>query len=166
MTPTFLAGVQQRACQALSSPGLIRLITEIDDNGPIPQRALARTLPDLATPHLRQSTDLARALNLVRHRPGSGLDLTTSGVELADLYDALARWARRHSYPTPVCDFTRRIQGTLALLDQVLAVTEGRELRIPTMLSAQARAELAGPRDLLEQWLRAHPQTVQPPTAA
>ncbi|MER7986516.1 hypothetical protein ABTY53_13075 [Streptomyces noursei] len=166
MTPTFLADVQQRACEALSSPGLIRLITEIDDNGPIPKRALARTLPDLATPHLRQNADLARALDLVRHRPGSGLGLTTSGVELADLYDALARWARRHSYPTPVCDFTRRIQGTLALLNETLAAPAGRDLRIATVLSAQARDDLAGPRDLLEQWLRAHPQAAQRPTAA
>ncbi|MGW7005897.1 hypothetical protein ACWGCW_24600 [Streptomyces sp. NPDC054933] len=140
-------------CTELSSPGLIRLITEIDDNGPIPPRGLARTLADLTPHHLRQATDLARALGLVRVRPGAGLGLTDSGAELADVYDAIARWARRHAYPTPVADFTGRIQHTLALLAETPAADH--------LPSAQAAADLAGPRDLLNQWLHANAQAAQ-----
>ncbi|MCC2276200.1 hypothetical protein LKL35_12350 [Streptomyces sp. ET3-23] len=143
----------RRVCTALSSPGLIRLITEIDDNGPIPPRGLARTLADLTEHHLRQATDVARALGLVRIRPGAGLALTTSGAELADVYDAIARWTRRHAYPASVADFTGRIQHTLALLADTPAAGH--------LPSAQALAGLAGPRDLLSQWLHAHAQAAQ-----
>ncbi|MEV5506592.1 hypothetical protein [Streptomyces orinoci] len=143
----------RQVCNRLSSPGLIRLITEIDDNGPIPPRGLARTLADLTEHHLRQATDVARALGLVRIRPGAGLGLTTSGAELADVYDAIARWARRHAYPAPVADFTGRIQHTLAFLAGTPAAD-----RLP---SVQALADLAGTREVLNQWLQAHWQAAR-----
>ncbi|MCC2275538.1 hypothetical protein LKL35_08895 [Streptomyces sp. ET3-23] len=144
----------RQLCIQLSSPGLIRLITEIDDNGPIPPRGLTRTLADLTEHHLRQATDAAGALGLVRARPGAGLDLTASGAELADVYDAIARWARRHAYPAPVANFPGRIQHTLALLADIPSVGH--------LPSAQALADLAGPRVLLGQWLHAHAQAAQP----
>ncbi|AWN30015.1 hypothetical protein [Streptomyces sp. NEAU-S7GS2] len=151
------------ACSALSYPALIRLIAEIDDNGPIPLRRLAGTLADLSEYRLRRATDLARDLGLVHVQPGGRLGLTTSGSELADLYDATARWARRHAYPSTTSDFTHRIQSTLALLAAAPALTEERGLCGPTadsQLTADAHADLTGARDLLDQWLAAN-QAVQ-----
>ncbi|GAU70718.1 hypothetical protein SSP35_22_00210 [Streptomyces sp. NBRC 110611] len=164
MTTTSHAADVQYACTVLSSPTLIRLITEIDDNGPIPPRGLTGTLADRTPHHIRQATDLARALGLVRVRPGVGLDLTTSGRELADLYDATVRWARHHAHPAPVADFISRIQRTFALLaeTEVPSAQDGRHCpaddRSP---SAQAVADLVRPRDLLSQWLLANPQAAQ-----
>ncbi|MBU7598905.1 hypothetical protein JGS22_015095 [Streptomyces sp. P38-E01] len=105
-------------CATLASPGpgLIRLITEIDDHGPIPPGALAATLPDLTEHHLRQAHSQACALGLAHHPHGIGLAPTTAGSALADLYHAAARWARRCNRPTPVASFTDRAQYTLDLL--------------------------------------------------
>ncbi|MFB7630488.1 hypothetical protein ACFC0M_06000 [Streptomyces sp. NPDC056149] len=165
MTALSTAGGQD-ACAVLSLAGLIRLIAEIDDNGPIPKRGLARTLPDLSLHRLRHATDLARTLHLVHGGAGGSLVLTASGEELADAYDALARWARRHNYPAPICDFTRRIQHTLALLATPATPRVERDAHAPAAPGEQALADLAGPRDALEQWLRAHPQVGQLPAAA
>ncbi|MEU5833050.1 hypothetical protein ABZ820_05070 [Streptomyces diacarni] len=159
-TPLSPADVQD-TCTVLSSPLLIRLVTEIDDNGPIPQRGLARTLPDLSVYQLRRATDLARTLGLVHVRSGAALDLTTSGAGLADVYDASARWARRHAYPAPVARFTNRIQHTLTLLAQTPQAPSARGPRTSAnkpRLSEEALAELARPRDLLGQWLHAQGQ--------
>ncbi|MFJ6752202.1 hypothetical protein ACIQNI_29065 [Streptomyces sp. NPDC091266] len=151
------------ACTALFSPTLIRLISEIDDNGPIPARRLTGTFADLSVRQLRQTADLACDFGLVRVRPGTGLGLTNSGLELADVYDAMARWARRHAYPEPVCHFTSRIQSTLDLLTEasVLAAEGGPcAPAADPALRAEALADLARPRDLLDQWLRSN-QTAQ-----
>ncbi|MFJ4918468.1 hypothetical protein [Streptomyces sp. NPDC088725] len=164
MTASFTAAELRNAVTTLSSPPLIRLITEIDDNGPIPLRGLARTLADLSTHHLRQSTEAARALGLVLARPGVGLGLTAAGSELADVYDESARWARRHAYPTGVADFTRRVQRTLSLLAEPLVpvtVDDPRCSAGDRPLGAQAGTDLARPRDLLRQWLNAYPQTAR-----
>ncbi|MCZ4102908.1 regulator [Streptomyces sp. H39-C1] len=124
MTASFTSTGLRNAFAALTSPALIRLITEIDDHGPIPPRRLASTLPDLSPHQLRRATETARAMGLCRIGPGVGLELTPSGTELADLYDATARWARNNNYPRPVCDFTTRVRHTLRLLVQSLvAVT-------------------------------------------
>ncbi|MEU7148708.1 hypothetical protein AB0B15_11815 [Streptomyces sp. NPDC045456] len=141
---------------------MIRLVAEIDDNGPVPPRGMARTFADLSVHQLRQSTDVARALGLVRGRPGAGLGLTAAGAELADVYDACARWARRHAYPTKVSDFTSRVQHALSLLaDTSHHETVGRPRRGDQLPRAQADAELVRPRDLLRQWLEAYPQAVR-----
>jgi hypothetical protein len=153
----------QHAQAVLSSPSLIRLVTEIDDNGPIPPRALARTLTDVPEDHLRHSADQARLLGLVHVQPGAGLSLTTAGEELTDVYDAMARWARRHSYPAPVCDFTGRIQHTLALLTQLPVRPSpcGSRRRADAVpASVEAGADFARLRHLLEEWLHDHPQVV------
>lgn len=162
----------QRAHAVLSSPALIRLITEIDDNGPIPPRALTRTLTDLPADHLRHSADQARALGLVHVQPGAGLSLTTAGEELADAYDALARWARRHEHPAPVYDFTGRIQHTLALLAQppVHPSHSGPRQRADVVpADSEADTEFARLCRLFEEWLHTNPQVVgvdDPETAA
>ncbi|MEV0691272.1 hypothetical protein [Streptomyces sp. NPDC050388] len=148
----------------LSSLPLIRLITEIDDNGPIPPRGLARTLADLSAHHLHQTTDVARALGLIRVRPGAGLGLTTAGSELADVYDATARWARHHAYPTGASDFTSRVQHTLGLLAERLVPVTADGPHCPAgdhLPGAQADVDLTRPRELLYQWLNAYPPTAR-----
>ncbi|NEE09499.1 regulator [Streptomyces sp. SID7499] len=127
----------------LASRPLVRLVTEIDDNGAIPPRRLAGTLPDLSTHQLRSASDTARALGLIRIAPGIGLELTEAGMELAGLYDVMARWARRHAVPAPVCEFSSRIRHVLALLAPSL-ITERAD---------GAEAGLARLRTLLIQWL-------------
>ncbi|MCQ9179171.1 regulator [Streptomyces sp. IBSBF 2953] len=162
MTTLSTADVQH-AHAVLTSRALIRLITEIDDNGPIPPSALDRTLTDIPAHHLRHSADRARVLGLVHVQPGAGLSLTTSGEGLADVYDAMARWARHHAYPAPVCDFTGRIQHTLALLTEPPAPPSdsGPQRRADVPLSrAKDGADFARLRDLLEEWLHANPQFV------
>ncbi|MFK0136661.1 hypothetical protein [Streptomyces murinus] len=149
----------RRSCTVLSSTGLIRLITEIDDNGSIPTRALTRTLTGIPATQRRQALIQARTLGLVRNRHGAGLDLTPAGTELADIYDAMARWARHHSFPAPVCDFTSRVQHTLALLTAPAAlVSENTNdgFEAAPSVCAASTGDLAGPRDLLHQWVRAH----------
>ncbi|BCM65716.1 hypothetical protein EASAB2608_01050 [Streptomyces sp. EAS-AB2608] len=147
----------RHACTALSTPGLIRLVTEIDDHGPIPPRGLTRTLPDLPVHQLRQAVEQARAWGLARHRPGAGLTLTPSGSGLADVYDALARVARRHRLPAPVCDFTSRVQHTLSLLAMPVTLTTEHSERT----SRTAVEGLDGARGLLQRWLNENPQLGQ-----
>ncbi|MEV6807743.1 hypothetical protein [Streptomyces sp. NPDC051132] len=152
MTTLSHAAGLRHACTVLSRPGLIRLVTEIDDNGPIPPRSLTRTLPDLPDHHLHQTVRQARALGLVRRQPGAGLSLTPSGSGLADVYDALARVARRHRLPVPVCDFTSRVQHILTLLAMPVFTTEQAERG-----SRTAAEDLDGTRALLQQWLQDNP---------
>ncbi|WP_405884383.1 regulator [Streptomyces sp. NBC_01384] len=143
MNTPFTSAEAQRAVEVLASRPLVRLITEIDDNGAIPPRRLASTLPDLSTHQLRSASDTARAHGLVRIAPGAGLELTAAGMELADLYDAMARWARRHAVPAPVCEFSGRIRCVLDLL-------------VPSLTTERAdgaEAALARLRTLLIQWL-------------
>ncbi|MFE4059936.1 hypothetical protein ACFXP3_27200 [Streptomyces sp. NPDC059096] len=147
MTTTPTCGTQfQRTSTVLSSPGLIRLISEIDDHGVIPERGLARTLGDLSTHQIRQATELAGTLGLL-DRSYAGLGLTAAGEELADVYDATARWARRHDYPSPVRDFAGRIRHTFGLLQQPTRAEPG---------TPDNRAELANVRRMLIEWIDQH----------
>ncbi|MEU5362285.1 regulator [Streptomyces sp. NPDC005925] len=143
MSTPFTSAEAQRAVELLASRPLVRLVTEIDDNGAIPPRRLAGTLPDLSTHQLRSASDTARAHGLIRIAPGTGLELTEAGMELASLYDAMARWARRHAVPAPVCEFSSRIRHVLVLLAPSL-ITERAD---------GAEAGLARLRTLLIQWL-------------
>ncbi|MGW7169997.1 regulator [Streptomyces sp. NPDC054884] len=164
MTTLFTSAEVRNAVELLASRSLIRLVTEIDDNGAIPTRRLAGTLPDLSSHQLRRAAEAARAHGLVRTAPGTGLELTESGSELADLYDAAARWARRHAYPVPVCEFSSRIRHVLDLLAPSLVTERAEGLSRPSaarLPSAEAEAELARPRALLIQWLAGHPQVTR-----
>ncbi|AKH83943.1 hypothetical protein AA958_19040 [Streptomyces sp. CNQ-509] len=161
MTTTPGPSELRAAARVLASPALIRLITEIDDNGPIPPRTLTATLPDLTRSSARRAVHMARAHGLVQAGPAGGLDLTDSGFHLAAFYDATARWARHHAYPTPVSTFTTRIQHTLDLLVHLLATqsADGSGADLP---GAEAAGEdLPG---LLIRWLTANPQLTQPVT--
>ncbi|MGA5200554.1 regulator [Streptomyces variegatus] len=164
MTTFFTPAEVHNAVELLASRSLIRLVTEIDDNGAIPPRRLAGTLPDLSSNQLRRVTETARAHGLVRVVPGAGLELTESGSELADLYDAAARWARRHAYPAPVCEFSTRIRHVLDLLAPSLATerADGLSLWSASRLpSAEAEGDLARPWALLIQWLADNPQVTR-----
>ena len=161
MTTPFTTAEVRHAIEVLASRSLIRLVTEIDDNGAIPPRRLAGTLPDLSLHQLRRATETARAHALVRTAPGIGLELTESGSELADLYDAAARGARHHAFPTPVCEFSSRVRHVLDLLARSLATERAdgdprpSAARLP---SDEAEAALVRPRTLLIQWLAGNPQ--------
>ncbi|MCC9706015.1 regulator [Streptomyces sp. MNU76] len=147
--------------EVLASRSLIRLVTEIDDNGAIPPRRLTGTLPDLSSHQLRRATETARAHGLVRVAPGTGLELTEQGTELADLYDATARWARRHAYPAPACEFSSRIRHVLDLLAPSLATERADGHPRPSAArptSDETEADLARPRTLLIHWLAGNPQ--------
>jgi hypothetical protein len=138
----------QYACTTLASAGLVRLVSEIDDHGAIPPRALARTLPDLTPHQIRQATEQADALGLL-DRSHRGLGLSAAGQDLADLYDATARWARRHNYPARICDFAGRIRHTLALLCES-AVTD------PRPQDGDAATGLGHVHRLLAEWVHTH----------
>ncbi|MHA5054195.1 regulator [Streptomyces sp. SD15] len=164
MTTLFSSAEVRNAVELLASRSLIRLVTEIDDNGAIPPRRLAGTLPDLSSHQLRRAAEGARAQGLVRVAPGAGLELTKSGSELADLYDAAARWARRHAYPAPVCEFSSRIRHVLDLLAPSLTTERAdgpSPLSAARLTSAGTEADLAHPRTLLIQWLAGNPQVAR-----
>ncbi|MFD4577459.1 regulator [Streptomyces sp. NPDC058417] len=153
---TFLTPAEtRRVVEVLASRPLVRLVTEIDDNGAIPPRRLAGTLSDLSLHQLRGASGTARAHGLVRIAPGAGLELTDSGVALADLYDAMARWARRHAVPAAVCEFSSRIRAVLDLLAPPLTTepADGPEKSLVRL------------RALLIQWLADNPQMARAPEA-
>lgn len=162
MIPRFTSTEVRNAVGLLASRSLARLVAEIDDNGAIPARRLAATFPDLSTHQLRRATESARAHDLVRTASGTGLELTESGLELADLYDAAARWGRRHSYPAPVCEFSSRICNVLDLFALSLATERTDSVSQPSVArppGADADQDgLVHPRALLIQWLSSNPQ--------
>ncbi|GAA2643755.1 hypothetical protein GCM10010425_59050 [Streptomyces spororaveus] len=109
------------ATAALSHPGLIRIVSEIDDNGPLQRHLLSRTLTGLSRWQLRQASAVGRALGLLKASTDGGnpsLVLTPAGEALAEVYDMAARWARTHHYPCEVSDFVTRVQATLTLLGE------------------------------------------------
>ncbi|MCC0094670.1 regulator [Streptomyces flavotricini] len=110
-----------RSADTLAHAGLIRLISEIDDNGPLQRRMLATTLHGLSRRQLTHATTTGRRLGLLRTGRQAGnacYVLTSVGRDLAEVYDIAARWARTYHYPHPVSDFTTRVQATLTLLAQ------------------------------------------------
>ncbi|MER6500175.1 regulator [Streptomyces sp. NPDC001455] len=140
-----------RARTALASAALIRLVTEIDDNGPIPPHGLACTLPDLTPHQVRHATEQARLLGLVRTQPGRGLCLTEPGLQLAEIYDSAARWARTHNHPRRTCDFITRVQDTLRLL----ASGQNSEAE-PPVAPTQADESLTRLRTASAHWISTH----------
>ncbi|WP_435599823.1 regulator [Streptomyces sp. C10-9-1] len=155
MTTLFTSAELHRATALLASPPLVRLITEIDDNGAIPPRRLAGIISDLSRHHLCCAVETARTHGLVRSVPGVGLELTETGSALADLYDATARWARHHNRPHPVSDFTSRVRHTFDLLAASLATD--------ALDGSRAETSLDGLRELMLQWLAGNPQVTALP---
>ncbi|MEV0445811.1 hypothetical protein AB0I84_12390 [Streptomyces spectabilis] len=156
-----------RVVRAISRPGLIRLVSELDDHGPISRRrgSLQAAFDDLTTDQLRLAIDRACAFGLVHGDEDERVRyrLTPRGEDLADVYDAAARWARTHQYPTHVADFVTRVEHTLTLLGQTLATgceasRTGEAGGLPVSggpaLTRLALTGLHGPRSALETWLR------------
>ncbi|MER6531704.1 regulator [Streptomyces sp. NPDC001508] len=137
----------QYASTALSQPGLIRLVSEIDAHGAIPPRAVAGTLTDLSPHQIRQAIEQANTLGLLDRSHG-GIGLAPPGQALADLYDATARWARHHHYPSRFCDFAIRIRHTFALL-----AGKGAD---HSPGGGEAHAELADLHRFLAEWTAEH----------
>lgn len=171
MTHSILADQPQarRAIRALSLPALIRLVTEIDDNGPISRRrgSLQSAFDDLSAHQLRHAIDRAREFGLVygdedervRYR------LTDRGEELAEVYDTAARWARAHQFPTAASDFITRVQRTLDLLSHTEAlahttarISDASDMLVPggAVLGRDAITALDDPQSALSAWLTAH----------
>lgn len=142
---------ERRAIRTLSLPGLIRLITEIDDNGPISRQrgSLQGALGDLTTGQLRHAIDTARDLGLI-HARGPALaryQLTASGKDLAEVYDTAARWARTNQLPSRTSDFVARVQHALQMQDG------GPEF-------PGATTEPSAPHEALSEWLKTHPRVL------
>jgi DNA-binding HxlR family transcriptional regulator len=179
-----------RAAELLLRRWTTRIVTELDDNGPIPFRHTNSALADIPsnsrTPALRALqrrglvavTDAGDAASYV---------LSDAGQGLGDVYEVIARWARTHHYPDAGADFARRINHTLALLTDPDAVatlagqtppgpepteqmtrlvTSGLAVpgaggRAPYTLTAAGTA-LRGPLAALQSWASAHAELLQP----
>ncbi|MEI5100936.1 hypothetical protein RB200_23350 [Streptomyces sp. PmtG] len=163
-----------RVIRALSRPGLIRLVSELDDHGPISRHggSLQAAFDDLTADQLRLAIDQARAFGLVYGNEDEHVRyrLTPRGEALADVYDAAARWARAHQYPTHIADFVARVEHTLTLLGQILATGDdaaqtGETCGLPvsggTALTHPAMTDLHGPQSALETWLRTRPTSLR-----
>lgn len=142
---------ERRAIRTLTLPALIRLVTEIDDNGPISQQkgSLQSAFGDLTPGQLRHAIDVARDLGLV-HADEQTRDryrLTASGEALAEVYDTAARWARERQFPDASSDFVTRVQHTLQLSSS--PQTTGSSL------------EPSAPHQVLAEFLQAHPRVQQ-----
>ncbi|WP_127361413.1 regulator [Actinacidiphila soli] len=162
-----------RAVGVLSYPGLIRLVSEIDDNGPIPRLMLTRTFSDLTRHQVGHGLATARAYGLVRAGQHAGApchQLTEAGAELAEVYESATRWARAHHFPARDGDFVTRVQATLTLLTQapVLAaltgevhdtVTTDAGQRVMDGLLPDTEAVIALrlPWTALSQWIKSNP---------
>lgn len=142
---------ERRAMRALTLPGLIRLVTEIDDNGPISHRrgSLQGAFGDLTAGQLRHAIDVARDLGLV-HADEQAPDryrLTASGEALAEVYDTAARWARARHFPDASTDFVTRVQRTLQL-----------HSRSPH--ASGSPLEPSAPHEALAEFLQANPRVL------
>jgi DNA-binding HxlR family transcriptional regulator len=167
---TLTAEQLARATAVLSHPGLIRLVSEIDDNGPVRHRMVQRTFADLSRAQLRHALAAGREHRLVRagYKARPCYLLTDSGSALAGVYDTAARWARAHDFPSTAGDFITRVQATLTLLGQepVLADLTG----APTDAGPAAQASLLPddgamlalhrPWESLARWVRANPSVL------
>jgi DNA-binding HxlR family transcriptional regulator len=142
---------ERRAIRTLSLPGLIRLVSEIDDNGPISRQrgSLQGAFGDLTPGQLRHAIDTARDLGLI-HARGHALaryQLTASGKDLAEVYDTAARWARTRELPSHNSDFVARVQYALQVRDG------GPE-------HPGAATEPSAPHEALSEWFKAHPRVL------
>ncbi|MEU2874118.1 hypothetical protein ABZ769_33805 [Streptomyces olivoreticuli] len=162
-----------RAVAVLSHPGLIRLVSEIDDNGPVQHRMLGRTFADLARHQIRHAFTAGRDHGLIYAEDTNSpcYLLTHSGADLADVYDQAARWARAHNYPSATGDFVTRVRETLVLLgrEQVIdAMTSeagdeearGQVADAGLLPTTEAVAELHRPWAALSRWTETNPSVL------
>ncbi|MFC8198951.1 hypothetical protein ACFUTV_26680 [Streptomyces sp. NPDC057298] len=142
---------ERRAIRTLSLPGLIRLVTEIDDNGPISRQrgSLQGALGDLTIGQLRHAIDTARDLGLIHAREHAlaRYQLTASGKDLGEAYDTAARWARTRELPSRTSDFVARVQHAL-------------QMQAGSPEHPGAATEPSAPPQALSEWLKAHPRVL------
>ncbi|MCY0931526.1 winged helix-turn-helix transcriptional regulator [Streptomyces sp. H27-H1] len=111
-----------RAATLLSFRWTTRIITELDDNGPVLRQRgnLAATFPDIPPYLLNVALNGLCRRGLVRRETlatdEQQLTLTEPGVALGDVYDRLGRWARHHDYPGGQTDFVVRVEAVLGVL--------------------------------------------------
>ncbi|QPP05161.1 hypothetical protein G4Z16_00755 [Streptomyces bathyalis] len=142
-TDSATAGHVARAADLVGRQWTTRVISEIDDNGPIPRQTVSSAFPDLPHHALHYALTALRRRGLLtvgaeepdaQHEPedheeeeeepeeegevagASNYVLTEAGADLGDVHDALFRWARQHHYPARTCDFVTRVEATLTLL--------------------------------------------------
>ncbi|WP_327250985.1 winged helix-turn-helix transcriptional regulator [Streptomyces sp. NBC_01244] len=139
-----------RAATLLSYQWTTRIITELDDNGPVARcrGSLPATFPDIPVDVLKTAVAGLRRRGLLRRETLSTgerqLRLTQAGAGLADVYDQLGRWARQHDYPGGQSDFVNRVEATLGLLRDPNTVTVLLNPHAPYEASRVARAVDAG----------------------
>ncbi|WP_420036062.1 hypothetical protein ACN2WE_31010 [Streptomyces sp. cg28] len=138
---------ERRTIRTLTLPALIRLVTEIDDNGPIARQkgSLQSAFGDLTPGQLRHAIDSARDLGLI-HADEQAPDryrLTVRGEALAEVYDTAARWARERQFPDDNSDFVTRVQHTL-------------QLHGGSLLASGSRPEPSAPHQMLDEFLQAY----------
>lgn len=174
-TPILNHSHTGQVISALSLPSLIRLVSEIDDNGPISHRrgSLQSAFGDLTVNQLRYAIDVARELGLVHADPlaPTRYRLTEAGEDLAGVYDVAARWARTHQYPSPTSGFVTRVQHTLKLLtERTAAVRDAHQAGKPAVfvtghLGAETDADVAlipdAAKAALAEWLQTHPHILR-----
>lgn len=164
---TLSEPVTRRVLTTLTLPGLIRLVSEIDDHGPVGRGSLGVTFDDLSRHQLRHALDTARALGVIEtddHAPAR-YRLTEDGENLAEVYDRAARWARTHQYPSSSSDFITRVQRTLQLPVRLPGTGEDQRSTPDQGVATGFAADPSAGRDLeaiqaaLVEWTEAGPQT-------
>ncbi|MCX4776850.1 winged helix-turn-helix transcriptional regulator [Streptomyces sp. NBC_01264] len=139
-----------RTATLLSYRWTTRIITELDDNGPVARRrgSLAATFSDIPVDVLKTAVAGLRRRGLVRRETlttgEQQLTLTEPGLALGDVYDRLGRWARQHDYPDDQPDFVTRVEAALGLLRDPHTVTFLLNPHAPYEASRVARAVDAG----------------------
>ncbi|MCB5163619.1 hypothetical protein LG634_02000 [Streptomyces bambusae] len=108
------ASKTSQAADTLAHDGLIRLISEIDDNGPLQRRMLATTLHGLSRRQLTHATTTGRRLGLLRtgrqlaQHPGTTAEAgpdDEAARTLNSVRAALSQWSGDHGdalAPDPV----------------------------------------------------------------
>ncbi|RSO06987.1 hypothetical protein DMH18_26450 [Streptomyces sp. WAC 06783] len=173
-----------RAAELLGRQWTTRVISEIDDNGPLPRRMAARTFTDLPRTGIHYALPTLRhrgLLTIAEHDGRTCYLLTEAGEGLGDVYEALARWSRTHHYPDTAADFVSRVEAGLELLkdrrvltalteDQPDAPPDTADTESDTLTQAnlaeptgarrwrltQAGQDLRGPYAELAAWTAAH----------
>ncbi|MFI5804409.1 hypothetical protein [Streptomyces sp. NPDC051561] len=117
-TPAMADTQVSRAATLMGRHHTVRIISELDDNGPIPQGAMNAVFSPFIHYPVHNVLRALRTRGLVtfdkqnEHR----LTLTEAGRALGDVFDSLARWARTHQYPAEHADFATRVKSALVLL--------------------------------------------------
>lgn len=162
-----------------------RIISEIADNGRIPHGALHATFPDIPEVSLPGAVKGMRIRGLLQADEQDEIEataLTEAGRDLGDVYDALARWARRYDHPVPQAGFITRVEAVLNLLRDPSTVdlltgatsaedgqgnTLARQAGLLTLgaggrtVLTEAGEDLRRPLAALADWAAAHPEVVQ-----